>query len=98
MVDCGSIDNSNNKDYCNMLDTAGSEIGGQPRSRKQVRQAKNTEDTSVEAASTHPPNVLCQAIAATLSGSMHESEEIPIYKYFILKTIMSKVVYCLTFS
>lgn len=29
---------------------------------------------------------------------MQESEEIPIYGYFTLKTIGSKVVYCLTFS
>jgi hypothetical protein len=29
---------------------------------------------------------------------MHESEEIPIHGYLILKTIESKVVYCLTFS
>jgi hypothetical protein len=35
---------------------------------------------------------------ATSPGSMYESEEIPIHGYFTLKTIESKVVYCLTFS
>jgi hypothetical protein len=47
---------------------------------------------------THSLNVSCQAIAATSSVSMQESEEIPIHGYLTLKTIESKVVYCLTFS
>src|SRR5258706_4887339 len=42
--------------------------------------------------------MLCQATVATSSGSMQESEEIPIHGYLTLKTIESKVMYCLTFS
>ncbi|KAH8587516.1 NACHT domain-containing protein [Bisporella sp. PMI_857] len=39
-----------------------------------------------------------QADKTTSSLSMQESEEIPIHGYLTLKTIESKVVYCLTFS
>ena len=52
----------------------------------------------METPSTHFLNVPYQATAATSSGSMQESEEIPIHGYLTLKTIESKVVYCLTFS
>jgi hypothetical protein len=33
-----------------------------------------------------------------LSGAVQESEEIAVYGYLILKTLQSKVLYCLTFS
>jgi hypothetical protein len=52
----------------------------------------------VETPSTHSLNVSYQATAATSSGGVQESEEIPIHGYLTLKTIDSKVVYCLTFS
>jgi hypothetical protein len=74
------------------------EIRGRQRSRKRVRPAKDTEHNEVETPSTHPLNISYQAIAATSSGSIQESEEIPIHGYLKLKTIESKVVYCLTFS
>jgi hypothetical protein len=98
MVDDGSTDDSNDEDYGDMSDATGSKIGGRPRSRKRVRRTKDTGDNDVEAPSTHYLDVSDQAIAATSSGSMQESEEIPIHGYFTLKTIASKVVYCLTFS
>jgi hypothetical protein len=63
-----------------------------------VRWTKDTEDNDVAAPSTHSLDAAYQAAAATSSGSMHESEEIPIHGYLTLKTIESKVVYCLTFS
>jgi hypothetical protein len=81
-----------------MSDATSSKIGGRPRSWKRVRRTKDIGDNDVEAPSTYYLNVLDQAIAATSSSSMQESEEIPIYGYFTLKTIASKVVYCLTFS
>lgn len=52
-----------------------SQIGRWPRSRKRVRQAKDTEDDDVTAPSTHSLGASYQAAAATSSGSMHESEE-----------------------
>ena len=97
MVD-GSTDDSNDEDYRDMSDAAGSEIGGRLRSRKRVRRTKETGDNDVEALSTHYPDVSYRAIAATSSGGMQESDEIPIHGYFTLKTVASKVVYCLTFS
>ena len=81
-----------------MSDATGSKIGGRPRSRKRVRRTKDIGDNDVEAPSTYYLDVSDQAIAATSSGSIQESEEIPIHGYFTLKTIASKVVYCLTFS
>ncbi|KAH6675955.1 hypothetical protein B0J14DRAFT_587704, partial [Halenospora varia] len=97
MVD-GSTDDSNDGDYADESDAAGSKIGGRPRSRKRVRQTKDTKDNDVAAPFTHSLNVSCQATAATSSGKIQESEEIPIHGYLTLKTIESKVVYCLTFS
>ena len=98
MVDDGSTDDSNDEDYGDMSDATGSKIGGRPRSRKRVRRTKDAGDNDVEAPSTHYLDVSDQAIAATSPSSMQESEEIPIHGYFTLKTIASKVVYCLTFS
>jgi hypothetical protein len=80
-----------------MSDAAASEIQDRPLAWKRVRRTKDTEDNDVETP-THSLNVSYQAIAASLSGSMQESEEIPIHGYLTLKTIESKVVYCLTFS
>jgi hypothetical protein len=89
---------SNDEDYGDMNDATGSKIGGRLLSRKQVRRTKDIGDNDVEAPSTHYLDVSDQVIAATSSSSIQESEEIPIYGYFTLKTIASKVVYCLTFS
>jgi hypothetical protein len=56
------------------------------------------EHNDVETTSTHALSVSYEATTATSSGSIRESEEIPIRGYLTLKTIESKVVYCLTFS
>ena len=98
MVDYGSTNDSNNEDYSDMSDATSSKIGGRPHSRKRVRRTKDTGDNDVEAPSTYCLDASDQAIAATSSGSMQESEEIPIHGYLTLKIIESKVVYCLTFS
>jgi hypothetical protein len=98
MVDDGSADDSDDKDYPDMSDAAGSKRGGQPHSQKRVRWTKDRKHNDIEDPSTHYLDVSCQAAAATSSSSMQESEEIPIHGYFTLKTVASKVVYCLTFS
>jgi hypothetical protein len=81
-----------------MSDAAAFEIRGRPHFRKRARRAKDTEHSDVETPSTHSLSVSHQATAATSSCSIQESEEIPIRGYLTLKTIESKVVYCLTFS
>jgi len=98
MVDDGGTDDSNDEDYGNMSDAAASEIRGRPHFRKRARRAKDTEHNDIETPSRHSLSVSYQATVATLSGSIQESEEIPIHGYLTLKTIESKVVYCLTFS
>lgn len=98
MVDDGGTDDSNDENYGYMNDSAAPEIQGRSRSWKRVRRTKDTEHNDVETPSTYSLNVSYQAIAATSSGSMQESEAIPIHGYLTLKTIESKVVYCLTFS
>ncbi|KAE9373826.1 hypothetical protein N431DRAFT_456560 [Stipitochalara longipes BDJ] len=66
--------------------------------RKRARRMKNMEDDDVAALSTRSHNTSCEAAIATSSSGTHESEEIPIHGYLTLKTVDSKVVYCLTFS
>ncbi|RDL30225.1 uncharacterized protein BP5553_10503 [Venustampulla echinocandica] len=97
IVDGGTYD-SNDEDYNDISDAAASEIQGRPRSRKRVRRAKDTKPNDVETPSTKSLDILYQAAAATSPRGIHESEEIPIHGYLTLKTIESKVVYCLTFS
>jgi hypothetical protein len=98
MADYGGSDDSNDEDYDDVYDTATSEIQHPPHSRKRFKQAKDTEHNVVENSSTHSLNVSCKAIPATPSVSVPESEEIPIVGHLTLKSINSKVVYCLTFS
>ncbi|RFU26187.1 hypothetical protein B7463_g10151, partial [Scytalidium lignicola] len=98
MVDDGNSDDSNDEDYVDMSDAAASEMRSRPRSRKRAKRAKDTEHNDVETPSTHSLNISCQAIATASTGSIQESEEILIHGYLTLKTIESKVVYCLTFS
>ena len=98
MVDGGSADDSDDEDYDDKSAAAGSERGRRPRSRKRVRRTEDTEDNDVEPPPTRSLGVSSQTAAATLSGSIQESDEIPIHGYFTLKTIGSKVVYSLTFS
>jgi hypothetical protein len=98
MVDNGSTNDPDDRDYANESNDASSKIEGQPGSWKQMRQTKNTEDNEVAALSTYSFNAVYQTAAATLSDSIYKSKEIPIYRYLTLKTIKSKVVYCLTFS
>jgi hypothetical protein len=76
MVDNRGTDDSNDEDYDDMSDAAASEIQGRPRSQKRARRIRGTEYNDVETLSTHSLNVLYQAITATSSGSMQESEEI----------------------
>jgi hypothetical protein len=98
MVDDGSSDDSDDEDYADMSDAASSKRGGRPRSRKRVRRTKDRAHNDVEGPPTHPLDVSCQAAAVSSSSRMQESEEMPIHGYFALKTVASKVVYCLTFS
>lgn len=98
MVDDSGTDDSNDEDYDDMSNAAASERRRPPRSRKRAKRAKDMEHNDVEIPSTHSLNVSCQATAATSTFSMQESKEIPIHGYLTLKTIESKVVYCLTFS
>ncbi|KAF4633077.1 hypothetical protein G7Y89_g5046 [Cudoniella acicularis] len=79
IVDNRSTDDLNDGDYADESDDAGSKIGGRPRFRKRVRQTKDKKDNDVVALFTYSLNVLYQATVATSSGSMQESEEIPIH-------------------
>ncbi len=98
MLDDGGTDDSNDEDYSDMSDDAAVEVRGRLRSRKRVRRAKDVDYNDIETHSTHSLNVSYQACAAHSSGSMQESEQIPIQGYFTLETIGSKVVYHFTFS
>ena len=97
-VDDGSADDSNDEDYAGMSDAAGSKKGGRPQSRKCVRRTKDRKQRDVEGHSAHPLVASYQAAPATSSSSMQESDKMPIHGHFTLKTVASKVVYCLTFS
>jgi hypothetical protein len=81
-----------------MSDAVGFKRGGRLQSRKRVRRTKDREYNDMESLFIYPLNVSCPAAVATSSSSMQESEEMPIYGYFTLKAVASKVVYCLTFS
>jgi hypothetical protein len=96
--DDDSADESDDEDYSDMSNAAGSSGGGPRHPRKRLRRAKHTKHNDVEIPSTHALDVSYQATTATSSVSMQESEEVPIHGYLTLKTIESKVVYCLTFS
>jgi hypothetical protein len=98
MADDGGSDDSNDEDYGDINNAVTSEIRHLLHSRKRVKRAKDTEHNDIETPFTHSLNVSCQATIATSSVSMQESEEISIHGYLTLKTIGSKVVYCLTFS
>lgn len=98
MADDGGADDSDDKDYDDLSDAASGKRGCRPRSRKRVRRTKDNENNGVQAYPTHSIDASYQAAAATSCGSVQESEEIPIHGYFTLKSIESKVVYCLTFS
>ena len=97
MVDNGSTDDSDDEDYTDISDAAGSKRGGRLRPWKRVRRTKDSARNDVEGPPTHLLDILCQA-ATTSSSCTQESEEMPIHGYFTLKTVASKVVYCLTFS
>lgn len=93
----GGTDDSDDQDY-RESDATAFKIRHRPHSRKRARRTKDTEDDETIAPSTPFLGVSCQAAAATSCQSIQESEEIPIRGYLTLKTIQSKVVYCLTFS
>ncbi|KAL5325334.1 hypothetical protein ACEPPN_006459 [Leptodophora sp. 'Broadleaf-Isolate-01'] len=93
MADDRSTTDSNDEDYA-----AGPKIGGRSRPRKRARRTTNTEDNAAAAPSSGSLDFSCHAVAATSSDAMQESEEIPMHGYFTLKTVASKVVYCLTFT
>ena len=94
----GSADDSEDEDYSDTSDAARPRRGGRRHSRKRVRRTKDTAHNDVEENHPHPVDSSCRAAAATSSGSTEESEEMPIQGYFTLRTVGSRVVYCLTFS
>ncbi|CAG8978009.1 hypothetical protein HYALB_00000679 [Hymenoscyphus albidus] len=96
IVNDGSTNDSNDGDYDDRNVATGSRRGF--RLRKPVRRTKDTGDCNAAAYPTHSLDVPCQAAEAISSGSMQESEEIPIHGSFTLKIVESKVLYCLTFS
>ena len=98
MVNNSSTNNSKDEDYGNTSNNAASKIQGPTYSQKRAKRAKDTEHNKVETSPTYSLDVSNQAITATSSGNIQQSNEIPIYKYLILKNINSKVMYCLTFS
>jgi hypothetical protein len=98
MVDDGGTNHSSDGDYADESGAASSQIGGRPRSLKRVRRTMDTEDDGVAVPATHSFDASNRAAAVASSGGMHTSEEIPIHGYLTLKTVESKVVYCLTFS
>lgn len=55
------------------------------------------EPNNLKTLPTRSLSVSCQAITVTSSISIQENEKIPIHRYLTLKTIESKIVYCLTF-
>lgn len=95
--DEGSSSDSNDEDYCDVGDAASSKVRGRPPIRKRVRRAKDIERNGIGTPSIQALNISYQAVAAT-SPNMHESEEIPIHGSLTLKTVGSRVIYCLTFS
>jgi hypothetical protein len=62
-------------------------------SRKRIRRSEDIGSLNAEEPRSY--DVSYQAAVATTSCSMQASEEMPIYGYLTLKTIESKVVYCL---
>jgi hypothetical protein len=98
MGDGGGTDDSDDEGYSDKRDVAASEIGCRPHFQKRARRTKDMEDDEITAPSTPSLGVSYRAAAATSCESIQESEEIPIRGYLTLKTIQSKVVYCLTFS
>ena len=85
MVNDGSPNDSDNKDYADISDAAGSIRGGWPHSRKRVRWTKDRAYNDVEGPPTHPLDVSCQAAAVASSSRTQESEEMPIHGYFTPK-------------
>ena len=77
-----------------MRGVASSKRSGRPHSRN----GSGRKHNDVEDPLTHSLDVSYQAAIVTSSSSTQESEEMPIHRYFTLKTVTSKVVYCLTFS
>ena len=98
MVDDRSPDDPDDEDYADMSNAAGSKRGGRPHSRKRIRRTKDRARNDVDGPSTYPLDVSYHATAVASSSRTQESEEMPIHGYFTLKTIESKVIYCLTFS
>ncbi|KAH6698236.1 hypothetical protein BKA61DRAFT_622485 [Leptodontidium sp. MPI-SDFR-AT-0119] len=98
MADGGSADDSDDEDYADKSDATGPTKGGRPHSRKRVRRTKDRAYNDTDGRPSHPLDISCQAAAVASSSGTQESEEMPIHGYFTLKTIASKVVYCLTFS
>jgi hypothetical protein len=58
---------------------------------------KYRKPSDVEGPPTHSLDVSCQAAAVASSSSTQESKEIPVHGFFTLKTVASKVMYCVTF-
>ncbi|KAH9205202.1 hypothetical protein DL95DRAFT_470777 [Leptodontidium sp. 2 PMI_412] len=98
MADGGSADDSDDEDYADMSDPTGPTRGGRLHSRKRARRTKDQAHNDAGGPASHPLDVSRQAAPVASSSGTQESEEMSIHGYFTLKTVASKVVYCLTFS
>ncbi|KAH6696527.1 hypothetical protein BKA61DRAFT_741680 [Leptodontidium sp. MPI-SDFR-AT-0119] len=98
MVDGRSADDSDDEDYADMSDATGPTKGGRPHPRKRARRMKDQAHNDAGGPASHPLDVSRQAAPVASSSGTQESEEMSIHGYFTLKTVASKVVYCLTFS
>lgn len=97
-VDSGSADDSEDEDYSDTSDAARPRRGSRRHSRKRFRRMKDTARNDVKENPPHLVNSLCESAATTPSSSTEESEEMPVHGFLKLRTVGSKVVYCLTFS
>ena len=92
-----STDDPDDEDYSDTSNAAVSRRRGSRHLRKRARRTKDSEH-NVESLSTPSFDNSSQSAAATLPGSIHKSEQIPVHGFLTLKTVGSKIVYCLTFS
>ena len=70
MVNDGSADDSNDKDYIDISDVSGFKRGGLLCSRKRLKRTKDREHHDIEGRSTYPLDILYKATIVTLSSSI----------------------------
>jgi hypothetical protein len=85
-------------DYLSDTDAADFYAEERPRSPKRRRREKNTEDAVNSVSFFGSIDSLSSGMEAGSSIITYGSEEIPICRFFTLKTFESKIVYCFTFS